>query len=236
VPPTLRSVLTMVAVLPEPPLLVPQLATGASAGTLRLRDAVGAAVARLAGSVSRAVAVGSDPGGRRTVGPGARGGFHGFGAEVEVALGPGADGETDPHLPLPLLIAGWAAAGAGAAVPIRGELVAPDAPERDCAELGAAIAAECAADPEPVGLLVVGDGATGGDGGLDATVAAALGAADTAALSGLDTALAGELRATGRAPWQVLAGVTGPGWRGELLHSAAPHGVTYHVAVWTPSA
>jgi hypothetical protein len=32
----------------------------------------------------------------------------------------------------------------------------------------------------------------------------------------------------------VLAAATGTGWRGELLHSGAPHGVTYHVAVWTP--
>src|SRR3712207_8117697 len=46
----------------------------------------------------------------------------------------------------------------GAAVSIRGELVSPHASEPDCASLGAAIAAECAAAAEPVGLLVVGDG------------------------------------------------------------------------------
>ena len=36
-------------------------------------------------------------------------------------------------------------------------------------------------------------------------------------------------------PWQVLAAATaGLDWRGELLHSSAPFGVAYHVAVWTP--
>jgi hypothetical protein len=41
--------------------------------------------------------------------------------------------------------------------------------------------------------------------------------------------------ADGRAPWQVLAGATAQGrWNGELLYSAAPFGVAYHVATWTP--
>jgi hypothetical protein len=98
------------------------------------------------------------------------------------------------------------------------------------------VVAECAVDREPVGLLVVGDGAAGGDGAawFDAGVAAALHTADAGMPAGLDAALAGELPATGRAPRQVLAAATGTGWRGELLHSGAPHGVTYHVAVWTP--
>jgi hypothetical protein len=246
-PLTLRSVLTMVAVLPESPLLVPELATGASEGVRQVRAAVAEAVARLAGAARRWIAVGSDPAGRRTDGPQARGSFRGFGVDVEVALGPAAHGPADPHLPLPLLIAGWAAAGA--VVSVRGELLSPNAPGADCAVLGAAVAAECATDPEPVGLLALGDGAAVGVGcdprfvGLrpdaavfDDTVVAALRAADVAVLAGLDAGLAGSLHATGRAPWQVLAAATGPGWRGELLHSAAPHGVTYHVAVWTPGA
>jgi len=237
----------MVAVLPEPPLLVPELATGASAGVRQLRAAVADAAARLAGAARRWIAVGSDPGGRRTVGPQARGSFRGFGVDVEVALGPASGGAADPCFPLPLLIAGWAAAGTGAAVSVRGELLPPDAPGPDCAALGAAIAAECASDAEQVGLLVIGDGAAVGVGrapgfvglrdgaaGFDAVVVAALAAADAAALADLDAGLAASLHATGRAPWQVLAAVTGPGWRGELLYSAAPHGATYHVAVWTP--
>jgi hypothetical protein len=58
-------------------------------------------------------------------------------------------------------------------------------------------------------------------------------AADPAALAALDPALAAELWASGRAPWQVLAGATREGeWKGELLHSSRPFGVGYHVAVW----
>ena len=71
---------------------------------------------------------------------------------------------------------------------------------------------------------------------FDAGVAAALRDADSAGLAGLDPGLAAELWAAGRAPWQVLAGVTaGSSWCGELLHSSIPFGVAYHVAVWTPA-
>jgi hypothetical protein len=240
----------MVAVLPEPPLLVPQLATGAAVETAELRAACLAAAGRLGRTARSWVAVGADPGGRRTVGPQARGSFVGFGVDVVVGLdttGAAPAGPVDSLLPLPLLIAGWVAGRAGARVRIRGELVAPDEPAPACAELGARLAAELAATDEPVGLLVVGDGAATrterAPGHLDeraapfdAAVAAALRGADPAALAALDPALGAELMVAGRAPWQVLAGAAEPGrWRGELLHSSAPFGVAYHVAVWTPA-
>ncbi len=239
----------MVAVLPQPPLLVPELTTGAAAETAELRAAVHTAAARLAGAAPRWVAVGADPGGRRTVGTGVAGTFVGFGVDLAVALDttparPIAD--PDPELPLPLLIAGWAAAATGAALRIRGELVHPDADPSACAALGAELAAECAV-AGPVGLLVLGDGAATHTeqapghlderaAGFDAVVAAALGAADADILAAIDPDLAAQLWAVGRAPWQVLAGVTrDTRWRGELLHSSAPYGVAYHVAVWTPA-
>ena len=108
------------------------------------------------------------------------------------------------------------------------------------------LGARLAAGPDPVGLLVVGDGAATHTekapghlderaGPFDAAVADALRAADPAALAALDPVLAAQLWAAGRAPWQVLAGATtGTAWSGELLYSAAPFGVGYHVAVWTP--
>ena len=157
------------------------------------------------------------------------------------------DSPVDPAFPLPLLVAGWAAGRTGARVRIRGELVAPDETPAACAALGSVLAAEWAADPEPVGLLVVGDGAATHTekapgylderaGPFDAGVAAALRDADGPALAALDPGLAAELFAAGRAPWQVLAGATaGEDWRGELLHSSLPFGVAYHVAVWTPA-
>lgn len=237
----------MVAVLPEPPLLVPELAAGAAAETAALRGACERAAARLATAATEWIAVGADADGRRTVPPDTVGSFVGFGVDLRVALDTGTPtaGPADPALPLPLLVAGWAAGRTGRAVRIRGELVAPDAPPSACAELGAELAAEAAASPEPVGLLVVGDGAaTHTDrapghfderaAAFDAGVAAALRDADAAALAGLDPDLGTALLAAGRAPWQVLAAAVGPGWHGELLHSDVPYGVAYHVAVWTP--
>lgn len=266
--------LTTVAVLPQPPLLVPELATAAAAETAPLRAACLTAATRLGAAARRWIAVGADEGGRRTVGSLARGTFVGFGVDVVVALdttadcgperagdrsfpapaptrsGPGENrdpcGEVpDPWLPLPLLVAGWAAGAAGVEVTIRGELVHPDAPPHECAALGAVLAGECASDPQPVGLLVVGDGAATHTekaprhlderaAPFDRIAAAALASADVAALAALDAGLATELCAVGRAPWQVLAGATAGGdWDGELLHSDAPFGVAYHVAVWT---
>ncbi len=251
----------MVAVVPEPPLLVPELATGATAETAALRAACREAARRLAAVASSWVAVGADLGGRRTVTPDARGSFVGFGTEagaaVVVGLAPDARKPVDPALPLPLLIAGWLRDGLP--VTVRGELVAADADPAACLALGAALVREAAGPPTasagsadlgaaPVGattaLLIVGDGAaTHTDkapgylderaGPFDDAVAAALAAADPDALAALDPALAAELLASGRAPWQVLAGATRGGvWKGELLHSSHPFGVGYHVAVW----
>jgi hypothetical protein len=70
--------------------------------------------------------------------------------------------------------------------------------------------------------------------GFDAEVARALAAADVAALEALDPALARELMASGRAPWQVLAGAAeDAGLSGALLYEDAPYGVGYLVAAWS---
>jgi hypothetical protein len=235
----------MVAVVAGPPLLLPELATGAAAETADLRAACVAAATRLAGAASRWICVGADDGGRRTVLPDARGSFVGFGADVEVGLDTAGSGApVDRRFPLPLLIAGWLAGRTGAPVRVRGELVAPDAPPNGCAALGRALATEDGGG-DVWGLLVVGDGAATHSekapghlderaGPFDAAAATALRDADPAALAALDPDLATALSASGRAPWQVLAGAVTGQWRGELLHSSIPFGVAYHVAVWTP--
>jgi aromatic ring-opening dioxygenase LigB subunit len=70
--------------------------------------------------------------------------------------------------------------------------------------------------------------------GFDAEIARALGAADVAALEALDAELAQELKVSGRAPWQVLAGAAeGAGLGGALLYDDAPYGVGYLVAAWS---
>lgn len=100
-----------------------------------------------------------------------------------------------------------------------------------------------------LGLLVLGDGSAcrverspGYDDPraepFDQAVTRALADADTRALGALDAELSAGLKATGRAPWQVLAGAVraaGGAWRGELAYAAAPYGVTYLVASWAPS-
>ena len=55
-----------------------------------------------------------------------------------------------------------------------------------------------------------------------------------AVLAGLDAGLAGELGASGRAAWQVLAAAVGPAavTRARLRYDAAPVGVGYFVAGW----
>ncbi|MEU7944419.1 hypothetical protein AB0C50_07030 [Micromonospora taraxaci] len=110
----------------------------------------------------------------------------------------------------------------------------------------AVLADEVAATGERVALLVLGDGSAcrgvtspGYDDPralpYDQGVAAALADADLDVLLDLDPVVSAELQAAGRAPWQVLAGAAraaGGGWRGELLHHAAPYGVAYFVASW----
>ncbi|MFF5987451.1 class III extradiol dioxygenase subunit B-like domain-containing protein [Prauserella flavalba] len=229
--------ITRAAVVPQPPLLVPELVPGAVEQTASLRDACVAAVKRLP---PRWVAVGATAQ-ACPIPPSACGTFRGFGVDVRVALSGAADGEP-ADLPLPALLAGWLREQAGAES-VEVELLTPSAGPGECAAVGERLAA---LDGD-IGLLVLGDGsnrhgvaAPGGDDprapGFDAEVGAALAAADAGALLGIAPGLAAELGVQGRVPWQVLAGLARTGtWHGELLYSEAPLGVAYHVAVWERS-
>jgi len=256
-------VIVLAAVVPHPPLLIPELVGGAVAETAQLRAACEAAAGRLvAAGARRWVAVAADDSGPRRVPPPATGTFAGYGVDVPVALGSGSRIETalaadrpsllplsvsvplSVPLPLPLLIAGWLRERVGAAE-VTGELLHPSVAGAECAAHGRALAD---GSIEPVGLLVLGDGASthaapGAGrvderaGPFDAAVRDALANADTGTLLSLDERLTAELGVTGRPGWQVLAGVAeraGTPWRAELLYSAAPYGVAYHVAVWQP--
>ncbi|CAM3552221.1 hypothetical protein KIPE111705_13825 [Kibdelosporangium persicum] len=169
---------------------------------------------------------------------GAVGTFRGFGVDVRVRLAADTEGDVDPSLPLPVLIAGWLRQQAGAQS-VSVHLVSPEATREQCQELGARLARETSG---PVGLLVLGDGSPKhGDRApgrpderapdFDDAVHTALSNADAEALLALDEGLAGELDAQGRAPWQVLAG-TGGDWRCAGSELMVPFGVAYHVAVW----
>jgi hypothetical protein len=226
------------AVVPQPPLLVPQLTSGGAAESEPMRRASLDVVGRLGAAADRWLVVGAGP-------PvaGTHGSFVGYGVDVRVSLEPEPAGEPDPGLPLPVLIAGWLRGQAAGHVRAAAELVDPALGSEACRRLGERLAGAAAPG---TGLLVVGDGAITHTekapgflderaGPFDSGVARALADADPAALLALDPGLAAELTAAGRAPWQVLAGAAlaaGPGWRGELAYSGAPFGVGYHVALW----
>ena len=230
--------------VPHPPLLVPELVTGAAAETEPLRTACVTAARELT-EVSRDwLAVAVDSTGPALVPPIARGTFLGYGVDVRVGLADSADAAIDPGLPLPALIAGWLREQAGART-VRVQLLPPDLSVVDCLDL----AADLAADPLPMGLLVLADGSNriGASSParpderaepFDGDLRAALGKPDPAALAAIDPALAAELGVTGRAAFQVLAGIAlapSKPWQARELYSAAPYGVGYHVAVWDPS-
>ncbi|MCO5966841.1 class III extradiol ring-cleavage dioxygenase family protein [Actinoallomurus soli] len=223
--------LTSAAVCPHPPLLVPQVASGAAPELDGLRAACDAAVGRL-GPADLLIVVGSGPS-TRDFGSDAAGGLRPYG--VDLTFGPG-----EPVLPLSLTIGRWLIGDR----PALFQSVAQDASPGACLRLGADLAELAPA----VALLVMGDGSACRDAaapgyldpraaGFDAAVAAALAGADRAALAGLDAGLAAELRAPGRAPWQVLAGAAGDAvYDAELLADTAPYGVGYLVASWTRRA
>ncbi|GAA2800128.1 hypothetical protein [Saccharopolyspora taberi] len=228
--------ITRVAVVPYPPLLLPELTVRAGSETARLRDACLRAVSSLTQSSAEWVAVGADRSGARVLGPHERGTYAGFGVDVPVALSDEPRGEPDPLFPLPALAAAWLREKSGAhRVEVR--LLAADAPPSDCLDCGRALAEEAQA------LLVLADGTNCAMPNspyppddraepVDELIRGALADADGERLLELDPDLTAEVGVEGRAALQVLGGLPGT-WRGELLYSAAPFGVAYHVAVWT---
>ncbi|WUH90541.1 class III extradiol dioxygenase subunit B-like domain-containing protein [Streptomyces sp. NBC_00433] len=241
--------LVAAAVCPCPPLLVPEVAAGAAPELDALRDACGDAVGLLAASrPDLLVAVGpAELSARGAFAEGVRGSFRPFGVALDVRLGKAgeSDGDDAPAddvrvLPPSLAVAAWLLRGWHAS-PVEGLAVGePLAPDR-CAAAGQDVAASAGR----VALLVMGDGSVTRTvkapgylddraEGFDASVAAALAAADTEALAGLDPELAQAVGAAGRAPWQLLAGAArGAGLGGQLLYEEAPYGVGYFVAGWT---
>ncbi|WP_392673045.1 class III extradiol dioxygenase subunit B-like domain-containing protein [Streptomyces sp. LN785] len=238
--------LVAAAVCPCPPLLVPEVAAGAAPELRAARTACIDALGVLAAArPDLLVVIGpADPEGRGPHPEGAPGSFRGFGVDIDVRLGLGgglgaADGRP---LPQSLAVAAWLLTRANwADAPVEGLGVGETLEAERCTDAGR----ELAARARRVALLVMGDGSAcrtlKAPGYLDeravsfdTEVAQALGAADLAVLSTLDESLAYELKAAGRAPWQVLAGAAeGAGLSGRLLYEDAPYGVGYMVATWS---
>lgn len=170
---------SIAALVPSPPVLVPELC-GARSGVTgndpaaevaRVRAAALAAVGELAG-VPRWTVVGVDTvpdgtaGARAGVtgefGPDTVGTFRGYGVDVTVGMSATARAgatDPDPDVPLAVLIAAWLRGNAAPGTQARALVVAVDSPAQDCAELGVRLRGELDADPRPHGVLVVADGA-----------------------------------------------------------------------------
>lgn len=236
--------LVAAAVCPCPPLLVPQVAAGAAPELDAARASCTDAIGVLAASrPDRLVVVGpAEQSGRGPHPQGARGSFRGFGVDLGVRLGPSGGDAAERELPPSLAVAAWLLDRAEwAAAPLEGLGVGEPLAAERCIQVGGDIAARA----DRVALLVMGDASACRTlkapgylderaAGFDAQVARALGAADVEALKVLDVELAYELKAAGRAPWQVLAGAAeGAGLSGELLYEDAPYGVGYLVAAWS---
>lgn len=244
----MASVFTAAALVPSPPLLVPQL-SGDSAPAREVRAAVLQVVQELAATAMRWIAVGADTekvletAGTAGVGRGEVGTFAGFGADVRTRLDGDARGPVNPELPLTALVAGWLREQAGPDVSVDVHLISTNASVDECRTLGARLRELLDAGDEPVGLLVLADGASTltpkAPGSFDeraaplqAVIDAALEQGDRAALLDLDPALCDEIGASGRAAWQVLASVFTEQPDAVVHYSSAPLGVGYHVGMW----
>ncbi|WP_200301626.1 class III extradiol dioxygenase subunit B-like domain-containing protein [Streptomyces adelaidensis] len=230
---------------PCPPLLVPQVAAGAAPELAAARDACADALGVLAAArPDRLVVVG--PAERDGPHPeGARGSFRGYGVDLDVRLGRGGTADARAgraELPASLAVAAWLLDRTDwTGVPVEGLGVGEPLPAERCIQVGRDIAGSAGR----VALLVMGDASAcrtlkapgyldDRAAGFDAEIARALATADIAALKAVDTQLAGELKASGRAPWQVLAGAAEDAdLGGSLLYDDAPYGVGYLVAAWS---
>lgn len=237
--------LTAIALVPSAPVLVPELATGAAAELQDLSAAVAQAAAELP---SRWFVVGVGPA-DNVIGPGTVGTFGGYGADVRVSLSnqagaasERAGGAAPKPLPLCALVAGWVRTTYAPSASAEVWVYAADHTLDAALARGRALRAEADAAPEPVGVLVVADGANtltpSAPGGYDpesipvqAALDDALATGDTDALTRLPDGI------VGRVAFQVLAGLLGTSpWEARELYRGAPYGVGYTVEAWRPGA
>jgi len=228
-------VLAAIALTPTGPVLIPELAGAAAAEVAGLRTASVAAAASLP---QLWIAVGVGPA-DEVIGPQARGTFAGYGADVPVALSPRA-GSLVAELPLCALFGAWLRGQANPAAVMQVRVYATDHDGPAAVAFGRQLRAEIDGIAEPVGVLVLADGATAlsptAPGGHDADAESAQTALDSALSRGDAAALAGlPSWIAGRVAYQVLAGLAGPGpWAATELARGAPFGVGYYVGTWRP--
>jgi len=225
-------VLSAIAIVPSAPVLVPELAGAAAAEVADLRAATIAAAALLP---SRWIAVGTGDA-DQTVKQNAAGTFAGFGVDVPVRLSPQADSSAE--LPLCALMAAWVRGQARPEASAHVRVLRRDHVVEVALAQGRRLRAEIEAASEPVGVLIVADGANTltpkAPGAFDPGAADAQQALDEALACGDVSGLRGlSPLIVGRVAFQVMAGLTEPGprWAKEL-YRGAPYGVGYFAGVW----
>jgi hypothetical protein len=228
-------VLSAIAIVPSAPVLVPELASGAAADLVDLRDAVFGAAA---GLPDRWVAVGAGSV-DAVIGHDAVGTFAGYGADVPIAFAPGNAGAPS-DLPLCALITGWVRGRVSPRARAEVRVYAHDHRVDTALARGRTLRAEIHQAADAVGVLVVADGAhtlnPAAPGGYDPDSVAVQAALDDALAcgdaAGLTTLPAGVV---GRVAYQVLAGLTEPApASARELYRGAPYGVGYFVGIWIP--
>lgn len=224
-----------IAIVPSAPLLVPELAGAAAAEVADLTAAVLAAAALLP---PRWVAVGTGRADDVLEPDGPSGTFAGFGADLRVGLSPHPRGGAPAELPVCALLAAWVRGRARPEASVQVRVYRADHDAEAALARGRQLRAEIDRVPEPVGVLVVADGANtltpAAPGGHRPDDAAAQLALDNALADGDAAALAGlPPQIGGRVAFQVLAGLAGPGPRSaKELYRGAPYGVGYFAGVW----
>ena len=228
------SVLAAIALTPAAPVLIPQLAGAAAGEVAELTESARAAAAALP---DRWVAVGVGPA-DQIVEPNSRGTFAGYGVDLPVAL----DSQSGPQieaLPLCALIAAWLRTEANPRARVQVRVYAADLGAQTAVARGRELRALIDADPEPIGVLVVADGANtltqAAPGGYDPESEAVQAALDRALATGDAGALIGLPEGIiGRVAYQVLAGLAPEPSAAAQMARAAPYGVGYFVGTWAP--
>ncbi|NUR59650.1 MAG: hypothetical protein HOV87_13425 [Catenulispora sp.] len=223
------------AVVPHPPVLVPEIAQGLAPDLDELRAACATAIDRLyRANPDEIVIIGAGP--RQGTNVAATGSFHEYGLDLAVdGRWEAANGQAEP-ITLPFLIGAWL---------LRDR---PDTPVRRAVMVDASGSPEglTASATRRQALLVLGDGSASrtpqAPGHFDEraepydrAVAEALATADTKALAATDPDLSRRLHAAGLPVWQALAAAaeeSGLEYDAELLYDDAPYGVGYFVASW----
>ncbi len=226
--------------MPSAPVLVPELAGAAAAEVADLAAAVREAAAQLP---ARWIGVGTGPV-DCVLDSDAVGTFAGFGVDVPVRLSPpcGRPSEASElsELPLCALMAGWVRGQTQPEASVQVRVWRRDRDVEAALALGRRLRAEIDLVPDPIGVLIIADGANtltpAAPGGYQPDDADAQLALDDALATG-DLAALARLpeQILGRVAFQVLAGLTEPGPRSvKELHRAAPYGVGYFAGVWQP--